>query len=792
MLIGRSIKKTLSMFIAIVFLLTIISIIVLPQSAQAAFTGFITRSGDKLMDGSNEFRFISANMPAMFNTRSSLSNSVFTPPTDWEIEDAIKTASQMDLTVVRPYTLGIKKSSDPSNIQKQYMAPGVYNEDAWRKVDKALQLANQYNVMLIIPFIDNYNYSVGGINDFAALREKSGSVFYTDSQLIQDFKDLVSYTLNRTNYYTGIQYKNDPSILAWETGNELNAPDSWTADIAAYIKSIDTNHLVMDGKYGISVASLNNPNIDIVSNHYYYGDYAANCDSDRNLSKGKKPFIVGEFGIVGTTAIHSLLDKVISNGTAGAMIWSIRQHNEKGGFFCHQEGTGSYYSYRWPGFPEGNGYDETNVLSLIRNHEYEIRGLSVPELPAPEAPVLLPITSLNSINWKGSVGAQNYDVERATAPDGPWTVVGTNISDGKVPNPDYSISLFSDTTAPTDIPLYYRVTAKNTSGTSSPSNVVSVPSGGATPSEGATPSGGATPSQSDTIVDDANASIVYNGSWNFEADASYYNNTKHTSNSTGAYAELTFTGSTVSVYTKNLSAGGKFDVYIDSVYDSTVDTYHPTDIYMAKVYEKTGLSYGSHTIRILLNGQKNASSSDYWVGLDYLEYDLFNDDFSDDDFTADPTWTVESGSFSVISDGGNNVNSCTGTSFITAGNTLWDNYTYQARMKLNATGVDGSLWFRYTNSSNSYLCKLYNDGSGDTVELWKVVNGTTTKIASASATINNSTWYNVKVVVNGTSIKCYLDDVLKIDTTDTSFSLGKIGVKMYDGLAYYDDVFVTQ
>lgn len=101
--------------------------------------------------------------------------------------------------------------------------------------------------------------------------------------------------LNRTNYYTGIKYKDDKAILAWETMGENLAPDSWTNDIAAYIKSIDANHLVMDGYYGITTNGLNNPNIDIVSDHYY-NDKIANpvpyCNSDRNFSMGKKPFII--------------------------------------------------------------------------------------------------------------------------------------------------------------------------------------------------------------------------------------------------------------------------------------------------------------------------------------------------------------------------------------------------------------------------------------------------------------------------------------------------------------------
>ena len=82
---------------------------------------------------------------------------------------------------------------------------------------------------------------------------------------------------------TGVAYKNDPTILAWETGNELGAyrlgegapPASWTSTIALYIKSIDKNHLVIDGSDGLynsagsPIPGLGVSGVDIVSDHFY-------------------------------------------------------------------------------------------------------------------------------------------------------------------------------------------------------------------------------------------------------------------------------------------------------------------------------------------------------------------------------------------------------------------------------------------------------------------------------------------------------------------------------------------
>jgi mannan endo-1,4-beta-mannosidase len=117
----------------------------------------------------------------------------------------------------------------------------------------------------------------------ARWRGKRASQFYYDSQLIQDFKDILKYMLMRKNTITGILYKDDPTVLAWQLGNELGGwggpspPASWTIEMASFIKSIAPNNLVMDGSFGALDAKANNrytlgalghPSVDIFSNHY--------------------------------------------------------------------------------------------------------------------------------------------------------------------------------------------------------------------------------------------------------------------------------------------------------------------------------------------------------------------------------------------------------------------------------------------------------------------------------------------------------------------------------------------
>ena len=80
--------------------------------------------------------------------------------------------------------------------------------------------------------------------------------------------------MTRTNTVTGVRYSDDKSVLCWETGNEIASPPAWTREIAHYIKSLDTNHLVMDGFNASELRneSLEIPDVDIVTTHHYPGN----------------------------------------------------------------------------------------------------------------------------------------------------------------------------------------------------------------------------------------------------------------------------------------------------------------------------------------------------------------------------------------------------------------------------------------------------------------------------------------------------------------------------------------
>jgi hypothetical protein len=454
-------------------------------SPASAFNHFVTARDGMLMDGDKPLRFVSFNVPNLNYTEDDMRFTQTNPyrlPSEYEMRDLFATVQQMGGQVIRIYTIPVKNDAFPSDAPTYVLAPGKFNEEAFRRLDLMMALANEYGVRIIFPLVNNWPW-MGGRPQYAAFRGKKQDDFWTDPQLIADFEATVRHLLERTNTVTGVKYKNDKEILCWETGNELSAPLAWTVRIARFIKSLDRHHLVMDGSRGdvsnnvpsVQPGALREPAIDIVTTHHYEKDplvIPGHIRQNLAVIKRRKVYIVGEFGFAPTAANKAIIDEVIAdkNDIAGALVWSLRFHDQDGGFYWHSEpfGDNLYEAFHWPGFASGEAYDEAHMMAMVRNAAFAIQGMTPPALAAPAAPELLPIDDVSAISWRGSAGATAYNVERATDPDGPWERVGYNVSDAEVPY----FPLFDDEGARIGGTYYYRVEAINSAGTSSPSKIV--------------------------------------------------------------------------------------------------------------------------------------------------------------------------------------------------------------------------------------------------------------------------------------------------------------------------------
>jgi mannan endo-1,4-beta-mannosidase len=448
-----------------------------PLQAESTLGGFITARGDQLMEDGKPFRFISFNLPNLQLIEDNMpfaETSAWRLPDEFEIRDGLTTVRQMGGTVARIYSLSVVRTNDDPGMPGYVLGPGKFNEEAFRELDLVLKIANEQGIRLIIPLVNNWKWQ-GGRAEYAGFRGKTKDDFWTDPQLIADFEKTILFVLTRTNTLTGVRYCDDKAILCWETGNELSCPPSWTHEIAHYIKSLDHNHLVMDAVSSalLHPELLDEPDVDIVTTHHYPGPrmkktFSALIRENWAMAKGRKSYIVGEFGFVSTVQMEDAMKAIMDTGMSGGLLWSLRFHDRDGGFYWHSEPDGGdlYKAFHWPGSAIGAPYDEINLMASVRRYAFAIRGLTPPPIPVPAPPRLLPITDNDAISWQGSVGAASYTVERAPNADGPWSVAGINIDESFA---QYR-PLFNDESAPEGI-WYYRVRAKNEAGFSEPSNV---------------------------------------------------------------------------------------------------------------------------------------------------------------------------------------------------------------------------------------------------------------------------------------------------------------------------------
>lgn len=475
--------------------------------ARAEFSDFIVRKGDKLMEGNKEFRFFGLAAPNIQQNESQLRPDMANRfPDDFEIRDILSGLQRLGGLVTRTFSLSVY-SPDDKGLPVYIPARRTYNEEAFKCLDRVIALSHEYNIRLIIPFIASQSFGgIRGVDEFAALAGKPGVSFWTDEEVKADFKHLLSYILNRRNTINGIIYKNDPAILAWQLGNEfgsyagdrkLNYDEwgprilSWSLEMAAYIKKIDPNHLVMEAGGVDRNALLSDPNIDIISDHLYeYWNKMGNrpwvlgplAYNSREECKGKKPLVIDEFGLGTIENLASLMDTICNSGISGGLMWSIRSHRRDGGWYYHNEGGTKINSFHMPGFADGVQYDETRMLDILRIEAFKIRGFHPAEIEKPSpAPVLF--IKNNGFTWRGSAGARYYTIERSNKPSGPWKLLATGLVDSVIEdvaafeytsNASESLVLYYDETRKKGMNYYYRINAVNEAGDTDYSEIVQI------------------------------------------------------------------------------------------------------------------------------------------------------------------------------------------------------------------------------------------------------------------------------------------------------------------------------
>ncbi|XVU22480.1 cellulose-binding protein [Actinoplanes sp. CA-054009] len=156
-------------------------------------------------------------------------------------------------------------------------------------------------------------------------------------------------------------------------------------------------------------------------------------------------------------------------------------------------------------------------------------------------------------------------------------------------------------------------------------------------------------------------------------------------------------------------------------------------------------------------------------------------------------WSKSGGTWSVVADGSqvlqqSDAGSERAREF--AGDTAWTNYSVQARVKATSFGSGAgvvALTARAAGATKMYRLSLTG---GNRVQL-EAMNGSTVKVLGGiSRTISASTWYTLRLTVDGSTISGTVDGAAVGSATDTSIAAGRVGLLTEAAAGRFDDVVV--
>ncbi|MCM3629075.1 S8 family serine peptidase [Paenibacillus glycanilyticus] len=121
-----------------------------------------------------------------------------------------------------------------------------------------------------------------------------------------------------------------------------------------------------------------------------------------------------------------------------------------------------------------------------------------------------------------------------------------------------------------------------------------------------------------SVMEESDAAFTFNGAWSLQSNANYSGSHAQVTNSSGAYAEVSFTGTNAILVAATTPKSGKVTVMVDDDPGTvkTIDLYSEVSRYQVSVFDTGELSYGPHTLRIVNEHAKNEKSGGYETTVD--------------------------------------------------------------------------------------------------------------------------------------------------------------------------------
>jgi pectate lyase len=170
---------------------------------------------------------------------------------------------------------------------------------------------------------------------------------------------------------------------------------------------------------------------------------------------------------------------------------------------------------------------------------------------------------------------------------------------------------------------------------------------------------------------------------------------------------------------------------------------------------------------------------------------IFGDNFQDGNSSG---WSTSGGSWSVVTDGTlayRQANNGSENARAFNGNTGWTNYQVQARVKplsFNGSNRLVGIAARVNSNTRMYRLALTNNNRA---ELQAVNGSQIAVIGSAALTVSTGTFYTLRIEVNGSTIRGFVNGTQVGSGTNSQYGAGRIGLATVFASAVFDDITVT-
>ena len=346
-------------------------------ATNAPASAFVRQRGGRFFVGNRPFRFVGANVAVMYRDEDRA-----------QMPETLRQAAQAGIKVVRVWAFGeggpndVKPMADLADWPRNHpfrWAPGQWNEEAFVELDKVIAEAAKNKIYVQLCLTNWWRDTGGvtqylrwaGINDAAddrypfGINNEKAILFYSNPETRRLYREHLEKLATRRNTVTGVVYRDDPTIFGWELMNEAQVITgrwaerrAWFAEMSAYLKSLDPNHLIAPGAWGYRssperrewLADHAIPTIDYCDVHNYpRDDHDSFVDSPGALKEFienraaaafslRKPLVFGEFGM-GVEGYNNssqaewfkaFFDGNAGAGSAGAMFWILTPDARRG------------------------------------------------------------------------------------------------------------------------------------------------------------------------------------------------------------------------------------------------------------------------------------------------------------------------------------------------------------------------------------------------------------------------------------------------------------------------------